>query len=186
MKTNGGPTETTPHRAGPSVKSGEGIKIEKAVTINRPLPEVFAFWRNLENLPQFLNHLKSVNRTSEATSHWVAQSEKGRTLEWDAEIIDEKPDELIAWQSLPQGDLKSAGSIRFKPAPRGRGAVVKIALEYAPGEDGGRKFSRVFGRRAGREIARDLFHVKSLLETGEIPTVKGQPAGNKSAHPSNS
>src|SRR5437588_12542488 len=88
----------------PSLKSGKGIKIEKSLTINRPVHELYSFWRRLENLPRFMAHLESVSERYDGTSHWVMKTSRGKVLEWDARIIEEKLDEMISWQSLEGAD----------------------------------------------------------------------------------
>lgn len=156
--------------------------MEKAITINRPISEVYSFWRQVENLPRFMPHLISVVPLSLTASHWTAQTAKGKPVEWDARIIEDKRDELIAWQSLAGSEVDSAGSVRFTPAHGSRGTVLKVALKYAPtGGKLGNFFATHFTRGAKKEIAASLFRLKSLLETGEMPTVQGQPQGNHSS-----
>lgn len=162
----------------PSLKSGEGAKVEKAVTVSCSPIQAYAFWRKFENWPSFMEHIVMVGSLTETQSHWVAQTPKGDKVAWDAQIIEDKRGELISWQSLPGGDLDSAGSVRFAPAPGNRGTVVKIALKYAPaGSKVARLFAKYFTKAANKEISQNLFHFKSLIETGEIPTVEGQPKG---------
>src|ERR1043166_5260979 len=88
-----------------SLKSGEGIKIEKSITINRPPEELYDFWRQLENLPRFMDLLESVTEIDECTSRWAMKTSRGKTLEWEAHIIEDKPGEMISWQSLPGSDV---------------------------------------------------------------------------------
>lgn len=159
------------------LESGQGVKFQKTITINRPISEVYSFWRNLENLPRFMKHLKSVTVQSETISHWVISPTEKKTLEWDAELIEDRVDEIISWQSLPDADVDNAGSVWFKEASGNRGTIVKIALKYAPpGGAFGARIAKIFGKDAAALIEDDLFRLKSLLETGEIPTA-GQPHG---------
>src|SRR5215813_8596995 len=100
-----------------SVKHGAGIKVEKRVTINKPVEELFRFWHNFENLPSFLSHLESVRAIgghSGRLSHWAARLPAGMKVEWDAVIINETPNELIAWRSLEGAQVPNAGSVRFE------------------------------------------------------------------------
>ena len=115
-----------------AVPSGKGKKVVKACTIRKSAPELFSFWRHVENLPRFMKHLSSVTQTSDVESHWIAKSPGGSALEWDAVIINEHPNELIAWESTPGSEFRNAGSVRFKPAPAGQGTEVTVSFEYVP------------------------------------------------------
>ena len=102
------------------------------MTINRTPWDLYQFWRNFENLPRFMKHLKSVKVLDEKRSHWVAKAPAGRTVEWDAEIINDEPNALIAWRSLGGADVDNAGSVRFVPGPEGRGTEVRVVIDYIP------------------------------------------------------
>lgn len=170
---------TRPRKAGPAIKSGKGVKIQKTITVNRPVAEVFGFWRHLENLPRFMKHIQSVSGNGGNISHWIAKIEN-TTLEWDAETIEVRPNEIISWQSLPAAEVDNAGSIWFRPAIGNRGTVVKVALKYSPpGGKAAAKIAKFFGKDARSLIEDDLYRFKSLLETGEISTIEGQPRGNQ-------
>ncbi|WP_148665346.1 SRPBCC family protein [Sulfurifustis variabilis] len=152
------------------------IEIEQAVTINRKPEEVYAFWRQLENLPRFMRHLRSVKQESPTRSHWTAQTAlTGRTLEWDSEITEDKPNELIRWRSVPDGSIQHSGEVRFRAAPGARGTEVHVRMEYRPivGVAVGAAMYP-FTRQTLKEEMRRLKHV---MEAGEIPTTEGQPAG---------
>ncbi|HVF56464.1 MAG TPA: SRPBCC family protein [Pyrinomonadaceae bacterium] len=161
-----------------SVRGGHGVKVEKSVTISRSPEELFRFWRNFENLPRFMNHLESVHVTGATRSHWVAKAPAGTTVEWDAEIYNEKENELIAWRSLEGADVDSAGSVRFEPATGGRGTTVRIVLKYdPPGGAVGAAVARLFGENPEQQIEEDLRRFKQVMETGEAATVEGQTSG---------
>ena len=165
-----------------SLKSGEGVKVEHAVTIDRPVGEVFLYWRNLENLPLFMTDLYMVTQTTPTVSHWVVRTDNGLTLQWDAQIIEERENEMISWRSLPDADLDNAGSVWFTPAAGGRGTVVKLSMKYSP--PGGKiavGLAKIFKDDPKKHVVEDLFRFKSLLEAGEIPTTRGQPSGDPSA-----
>lgn len=158
-----------------SVPAGKGIKVEKSVTINRSPEELYRFWRNFENLPRFMNHLESVKVTGEGRSHWVAHAPAGKTVEWDAEINNEKENELIAWRSLEGADVDNAGSVRFEPAADGRGTTVRVTLKYDPPAGRlGSLVARLFGEEPSQQIEEDLERFKQVMETGEST---GQPTG---------
>jgi len=154
------------------------IHIEKHVSINQPIGEVYQFWRNLENLPRFMKHLKEVRTLDAKRSHWVANAPLGASVEWDAAIIMEQTDELIAWRSLPDAQVPNAGTVRFRALPAGRGTEVTVILEYMPPAGAiGAAFAKLFGEEPGQQVEGDLRRLRSVLEAGEIPTVNGQPSG---------
>lgn len=160
-------------------------QLRKSITINKPAEEIYAFWRNFENLPRFMNHLKSVSVIDDKKSHWVAKGPAGSEVEWDAEIIEEKSGELIAWRSLPGATVPNAGVVRFERAAGGRGTVVRVNLRYhPPGGSIGAAIAKLFGEAPEKQIPVDLLRIKQLLETGEIASTEGQPSGrSKSTSP---
>ena len=165
-------------KAATSVGDQEGIKVERAVTINRPREELYRFWRNFENLPRFMDHLISVKVTDTTHSHWIAMAPAGTSVEWDAEIINERANELIAWRSLDNADIGNAGSVHFTPTPDGLGTVVRVVLEYDPPAGYlGATIARLFGQEPDQQVREELRHFKALMEAGEIPTTEGQPSG---------
>ncbi|HEY0377866.1 MAG TPA: SRPBCC family protein [Pyrinomonadaceae bacterium] len=165
-----------------SVPAGHGIKVEKSVTVNRAPEEVYRFWRNFENLPRFMNHLESVSDLGNDRSHWVAKAPAGKTVEWDAEVYNEKENELIAWRSLEGADVDNAGSVRFEAAPEGRGTVVRVTLKYDPPAGKlGSLIAKLWGEEPSQQIEEDLRRFKQVMETGEIPTTEGQPSGRSAS-----
>jgi uncharacterized membrane protein len=163
-----------------SVGHGQGIKVEKSVTINKPPEELYRFWRNFENLPRFMNHLQSVAPLGEDRSHWVAKAPAGTRVEWDAEVYNEKENELIAWRSLENADVNNAGSVRFRRAPGERGTEVKVVLNYEPpGGKIGAAVAKLFGEEPEQQVEEDLHRFKQLMEAGEFPTTAGQPSGRR-------
>jgi uncharacterized membrane protein len=160
------------------VKHGQGIKIEKSVTINRPAEELYRFCRNFENLPHLMNHLKSVRVIDEKRSHWVAETPAGMMVEWDAEIINEIPNELIAWRSLENSQIPHAGTVRFEKAANGQETVVRVILNYdQPAGRLGTIAARLLGRDPKQQLEESLRRFKQIMEAGETPTVENQPAG---------
>lgn len=158
-----------------------GIKVTHAVTINKPAADLFFFWRDFTNLPRIMDHLESVTVQDGGRSHWVAKAPLGKTVAWDAEIINEVPNELITWQSLPGGDVDNAGSVTFKPAPAGRGTELRVTLSYAPPAGKlGATVAKLLGEEPKKQLDDDLRHFKQLLEAGERPTTEGQSSGRGS------
>lgn len=163
-----------------SVPHHTGIRVDKSVTVNRPSQELFQFWRNFENLPRFMNHLKSVKVQDTKHSHWVAKGPLDSSIEWDAEIINEKPNEVIGWRSLEGASVPNAGSVQFKPAPGNRGTVVTVSLKYDPPAGAiGAAVARLFGEEPDVQVGDDLRRFKEAMEAGEIPTTEGQPTGKR-------
>ena len=153
-----------------------GTHVLESVTINRPVEELYRFWRNLENLPRFMRHLESVERVTDTISRWRARGPAGTIVEWEAEINNEVPNKVIGWRSLENADVVSAGSVNFDNA--GRGTRVTVHLQYSPpGGKVGASVARLFGKDAETEIREDLRRFKQLVETGESPTTEGQPRG---------
>ena len=158
-----------------------GLEIEQAVTVNRPREEVYAYWRDLSNLPQFMRHLESVTVTGNAAgserSHWVAKAPI--TVEWDAEITTERPGELIGWRSVESASVKNAGSVRFKDAPGGRGTEVRVYFEYQPvAGPAGLAAARLMKQVTLQQVRMDLGRFKAMMEAGEAPTTEGQTSGH--------
>jgi uncharacterized membrane protein len=145
------------------------VRTKRSITVRRPVQEVYAFWRDFENLPRFMRHLESVTVTGDRVSRWVAKAPAGRTVEWDAETVEDRENELIAWRSLPGADVYNAGTVRFQPAPGGRGTEVRVDLEYDPplGKLGS-KVAMLFREEPGQQVQDDLRHFKQVMETGEI------------------
>ena len=161
-----------------ALRGARGVNVLESVTINKPIEQLYRFWRNLENLPQFMRHLESVEKATDTISHWRAKGPAGSIVEWDAEIFNEIPNKLIAWRSLEGADVVSAGSVNFDPAAGGQGARVTVHLQYSPpGGKIGAAIAKLFGADAETEIREDLRRFKQILETGEVPTTAGQPRG---------
>lgn len=156
----------------------KAIRVEKTVTINRPASELYSFWRNFENLPHFMRHVKSITVQDSTRSHWVSSAPLDQTVEWDAEIVTDEPDHLIAWRSLDNADIENSGFVRFQPATGNRGTEVKVVMEYTP--PGGAvtaMLAKLFGEEPEQQIGDELSRFKQLMEAGEIATVEGQPKG---------
>jgi uncharacterized membrane protein len=145
------------------------IEVRKTVTIARPPSEVYAFWRDLENLPRFMAYLDSVRVLDDRRSAWKAKGPIGSQYEWQAEITDDRPGERIAWRSLPPSDAFNTGVVLFKPAPRDQGTEVHVELRYEPPAGPlGAAVARLFGKEPGQEVMSDLRRLKQVLEMGEV------------------
>ena len=160
-----------------SAPQQQGQRAESSVTINRAPADLYRFWRDFQNLPRFMPHLSSVRVDTARQSHWVAQGPAGTTVEWDAEITDDRPDALIAWRSLAGADVDHAGSVRFEAAPGGRGTFVRVCMEYhPPGGALGAVVATLFGEEPGQHLREGLRRFKQLMEAGETATTAGQPS----------
>jgi uncharacterized membrane protein len=145
-----------------------GIHVRDAVQLEKPVAEVFRFWRRLENLPRFMEHLESVTEGVDGRSHWIARGPAGVRVEWDAEIINESENQVIGWRSLPGSDVVSAGSVNFDSI-RGDRTQVTVHLQYdAPAGRAGALAAALLGRSPSQMIREDLRRFKQLLEAGEI------------------
>jgi uncharacterized membrane protein len=144
-----------------------GVSVEESVVINRPVEEIYRFWRNLENLPRFMQHLESVERVTDTLSRWHAKGPGGTTVEWTAEIINDVPYKLIGWRSIEGSDVVSAGSVHFEETGSGR-TGVRVKMQYSPpGGKIGAAVAKLLGRDAATEIREDLQRFKQLVDTGE-------------------
>jgi uncharacterized membrane protein len=147
-----------------------GIHVRESIRLEVPRGDVFRFWRRLENLPLFMNHLERVTDGGDGRSHWVTAGPAGLTVEWDAEIINEVENRVLAWRSLPGSDVVTAGSVNFDAVRGGRSTQVSVHLQYAPpAGKAGTLVASLFGREPSQTIREDLRHFKQLLEAGEIP-----------------
>jgi uncharacterized membrane protein len=155
----------------PGAKEGDdlgSVGIETTITVERPREEVYRFWRDLENLPRFMANLESVDVQSERVSHWKAKAPVGTSAEWDAEIVDDRPNELIEWRSLAGADVGNAGRVRFLPTPMGA-TEVRVEMEVAPpGGVLGALAAKVLREEPSEQVRGDLRRFKQVMETGEV------------------
>jgi uncharacterized membrane protein len=161
----------------------QGIRVDRYITINAGREQVYSFWRNLDNLPRFMKHVCCVKQLDQRRSHWIVEGPAGQKIEWDAEIINEIPNELIAWRSLPGTSVNNAGSVRFDHATAGRGTKVSVSLQYGPpAGQVGVVLARLLGKDPDEEVDTELHRLKNIIEAGEIPTSAGQSAGRPDEH----
>lgn len=147
-----------------------GVIVENSITIYRPVSEVYSYWRNLENLPRFMEHLEEVRVFDRFHSHWVARGLLGIHVEWDAEIINDIPPTLLSWKSVGHPDVVSAGSVRFRPAGE-HATEIRVKLQYDPPAGKlGATVAWLLGEDPEHQVAEDLRRFKQLLESGEVPT----------------
>lgn len=167
---------------GPGSEPSGDVQVEKCITVNRSTEECYRFWRAFDNFPRFMKHLELVEQIDDKRSRWCAKAPAGARMEWEAELIDDIPGERLAWRSLEGADVDNYGVVRFEPAPGGRGTIVRVQLQYSPpGGRAGTLVAKLFGEEPSQQIDDDLRRFKWLIETGEITTTVGQPAGPRSA-----
>jgi uncharacterized membrane protein len=167
-------------QAGAADRSGL-IRVTKVISVNRSPEDLYAFWRHVENLPRFMNHLETVRITGDNRSHWVAKAPAGKSVEWDAEIVKDIPNEVIAWRSLEGADIFNTGEVRFEKGPEGHGTTVRVDLEYSPpGGFVSSIMAKIFGEEPEQQVREDLRRFKQFMETGETPTTEGQSSGPRS------
>jgi uncharacterized membrane protein len=153
------------------------VPVEAAITIRAPREQVYSFWRDFGNFPSFMAHVESVEARSDGRSHWVAKAPLG-TVEWDAAIVQERPNELIAWRSAEGSDVDHSGVVGFVDAPGGRGTEIHVNMRVAaPAGKVGMAVAKLLGEEPTVQVKDDLRRLKQLMETGEIVRSEGSPEG---------
>lgn len=166
--------------AQPEEYSERGIHVVETMTIDKSPEELYRFWRDFKNLPKVMHYLESVETINDKKSRWTAKAPAGMTVQWEAEIINDVPNETIAWRSLHPATVDNAGSVRFVPGPANRGTEVTVTLDYIlPAGRVGWAFAKLFGKDPAAEVREDLRRLKSEMEVGETPTIQGQPHGRR-------
>jgi uncharacterized membrane protein len=165
----------------PGVSGRTDIYLERSIAIGKSPAECYQFWRSFENLPRFMQSIESVRQLDDRRSRWVASGPLGTRLEWTSEITADRPGEEIAWRTLEDSGAANAGSVRFEPAPGGRGTIVRVSLHYSPlGGTLGAGLVKLLGHDPQSRVREDLRRFKQVMEAGEIPTTRGQPTGRRS------
>jgi len=162
-------------------KPVESSEITKSLTINRPRAEIYQYWRKLENLPNFMQHLESVTEIDERRSHWVAPVPGGvGKISWDAEVVEEIENEKLSWRSVPNAAVDNSGEVLFKDAPGNQGTEIYVIIKYLPPAGAiGTAIAKVFNPAFKQMVKEDLRRFKRLMETGEIPVSEAQPSGKE-------
>jgi uncharacterized membrane protein len=167
------------HNLATAVPAQEGVKVEHTIAVNVPAEQLYSFWRDVENLPRVMRHIKRIDALDRRRSHWVAAGPLGMSVEWNAEVFNERENELIAWRSLPGGDIETAGSVHFQPQGEGRGTAVNVSMKYnPPGGKFGDAVASLLGSGLARQIKDDLYRFKSAMEAGTFPSTGGESPGS--------
>lgn len=161
-----------------SGRNRRNIKIETTMTVNRPVNEVYDYWRKLENLPLFMDHLESVKELDERKSEWKARIPGGiGTISWKSEIIREESNRHVSWRSLPDSAIENEGTVSFHDAGK-YGTRVEVVISYrTPAGKAGDKAAELANPLFEKMIRKDIKNFKSHMETGEVATTEGQPNG---------
>jgi uncharacterized membrane protein len=153
-------------RAGTRIPHQVGVQVQRSVHVNAPPRKAYDFVRDLENLPRFMEHVKNISKKDERRSHWVVKAPAGTQVEWDAEIINDLPGELIAWRSINNPDIDSAGSVRFERAVGDEGTVIRVSMQYLPPAGIlGATVAKLFGEEPEQQLKDDLGRLKVALES---------------------
>ena len=162
-----------------SVPWKRAVDVSATTTVNKAPEVVYRYWHDFSHLPEFMAHLREVRTLGGgARWHWVAEAPGKLSVEWDAEVVEDSPGELIRWRSLPGADIENAGSVEFRPAPGGRGTEVRVRLAYAqPGGRLGKVVAGLFGESPEQQVRDDLTRFKQVLETGQVLRSEGTPHG---------
>jgi uncharacterized membrane protein len=139
------------------------IEVVRSICVERPVDDVYGFFRNLPNLPRFMRHLTSVEEISPRRSRWKAIAPAGRVVEWEAELISERPSELLAWRTVPGAEIENGGSVRFRPVLKGTEVMVTMRYEPPAGLLGA-TVAKLFGEEPGQQVEEDLRRLKEVLE----------------------
>jgi uncharacterized membrane protein len=164
------------------VGPGHGaIHVSKTITVDKPVGEIYRFWRNLENLPRVMGHLESVRELPDGRSHWVAKGPAGAKVEWDAEILVDRENEIISWRSVKDAAVPNEGTVRFKDVGNGQRTEIKVSFTYhPPGGKLGAGIAKLFGEEPSKQVEEDLRRLKRELETGAVITsAYASPVGRK-------
>lgn len=154
-----------------------GIRATASVTIMRPAADLYRVWRELEQLPRFIDHLESVEVLDGTRSRWTVEG-PGQKVSWEASIIRDEPGSLISWKSDAPAKVPNAGTIRFRELPGDRGTQVHVVIVHVPpGGAIGNAVAKLVGDDARTQVKEAMHRFRQLMETGEIPTTRGQPVG---------
>jgi uncharacterized membrane protein len=156
------------------------IIARSSMQVNCSLEEAYRFWRNFENLPQFMRHLENVSVNGNQST-WTAIGPLGTRIRWTAEIVTDRANEMIAWRSLPDSDINVDGIVKFSTAAGNRGTLITPIITYMPPAGAvGHALAKLLSKDPGFLMRQDLRRLKALMEAGEIPTVEGQTHGPRS------
>jgi len=151
-----------------------GMKLKRSIEVDRPAAELYAFWRQVENLPKLADVLTSVESIGGPWSRWTIHR-AGTQLSWESEVTVDRENEMIGWRSAEGSDVETAGYVRFERAPGGRGTLVRVAMEYdLPAGRVGAALATLLGKRPGAHVEEMLRRFRQVMETGEAAIAERQ------------
>lgn len=141
------------------------VRLSSQATVNRPPEVVYRYWEDVRNLPRVMSFIESVEPQEGNISHWVARVPTGPTVEWDAEMIAEKPGRQLAWHSLEGSELHTWGKVTFTPSKDGQGTEVAVAFNFNPPDNVTGATARFLSSVESAALEHDLSQLKVELET---------------------
>lgn len=154
---------------GRRVTGNLGIKVEQSVLVDAPPERVYGAWRNFANLPRFMSHVERIEELGRTRSRWTVRAPAGMNITWDAEIINDIPNKLIAWRTVDTQLIAHAGSVQFERANDGRGTMVRVSMQYdPPAGEIGHALATALSQDPERQIEQDLQNFKRAMEAGEL------------------
>lgn len=155
--------------------------LTRAVTVSRPVQELYGFWRDPTHLPEAIKYIESVQMTGQNRAHWTVKPPLGPKIDLHIELTEDERNHVIAWKSLPESQIQTTGSLRFRPAPANRGTQVYLTVGFdPPGGAIGEALLKLFGEAPAQYFSQYLREFKQLMETGEKATTEGQTSGRES------
>ena len=172
-----------PHWTLDKKAQGERAVFGKSLLVGRPRAELFAFWKNFENFPRFMEHVERVEPLGDGRSRWFIKAPAGTDVTLVNRISEIRDGEYISWQSDEESEIANSGKVQFEDAPTGRGTYVSLIIGYdPPGGTLGRLFAKIMQREPKIQARRDLRRFKQLMENGEVAT-NASPSARKSESP---
>jgi uncharacterized membrane protein len=167
------------HRGHEQTTEDETMHVKAGITVRKPRQEVYSYWRDFENLPSFMYHVESIDGNGNGRTHWKVKAPAGRTVEWDAELVEDRPGEALVWRSVEGSEIRNAGAVRFLDAPNDQGTEVHVEFDYeAPGGKIGEAVAKLFGEEPTQQAKDDLRRFKQVLETGFVVRSEASPEGS--------
>lgn len=158
-------------------------EVERSITIGADARELRRAWLEPSTLPRVMAPFAEVRVEGDGRAHWTVRPGLGRELSWTTRVVEDLPGERLRWVALEGAELPNEGSLRFRPAPAGRGTVVTLHWRFdPPGGALGGAAAKGLGFVSDTLAGKVLRRFKSLVETGEIPTLAHNPAAYHGTH----